>query len=230
MTIRHGHPAPSRLVLGTALALAVAAASAGAQDLSRYRAYALDSPLADVLATSGVRASEVETLHERPALIQQVEWRAPHLGSTAVDVDPVRAILFAFHDGRLYQMTVTYHRERTAGLTAADLIGPVAAVYGTPMVSTAKSRGDQRGTLPDMVTLARWETPAASVTLLRDAYTPDIRLIVRATARGAMAATAIRQSLALDIDEGPLREQQARDAALAETAAAKSRNKPAFKP
>src|SRR5689334_25377641 len=45
-----------------------------AQDISRYRVYALESRLDSVVAASGVRAADAKTLHERPATIQVRSW------------------------------------------------------------------------------------------------------------------------------------------------------------
>ena len=79
-------------VLPIAVALVVSSQAGWAQDLSRYRAYVLESSLESVLAASGARAPEAKTLHERPAKIQELEWRAPY-GTTRDDVaDPVRGI------------------------------------------------------------------------------------------------------------------------------------------
>jgi hypothetical protein len=61
------------LVLGGQLAFA--------QDVSRYRAYALESSLDSVVAATGARAVDAKTLHERPATIQELEWRAPYVDS-----------------------------------------------------------------------------------------------------------------------------------------------------
>ena len=99
----------SRWVAGLALTsglLMEPAAAAGA-DLTRYRTHALESSVADVVAASQARASEVVTVHERPARIQVLEWRTPYAGVSDTDVDPVKGITFGFLEGRLYQMTVT---------------------------------------------------------------------------------------------------------------------------
>ncbi|MGH9345864.1 MAG: hypothetical protein ACRD26_01225 [Vicinamibacterales bacterium] len=45
--------------------------------MSRYRVYVLGSSLDSVITASGVRAASAKTLHERPAVIQELEWRAP---------------------------------------------------------------------------------------------------------------------------------------------------------
>jgi hypothetical protein len=46
-----------------------------AQDMSRYRVYVLESSLDFVVAASGARAADAKTLHVRPAIIQDLEWR-----------------------------------------------------------------------------------------------------------------------------------------------------------
>ena len=52
-----------------------------AQDISRYRGYVLESSFDSVVEASGARAADAKTLHERPATIQQLEWRAPYVDS-----------------------------------------------------------------------------------------------------------------------------------------------------
>lgn len=69
-----------------------------AQDMSRYRADVLESSLDSVVAASGVRTAEAKTLHERPATIQQLDWRAPYVDSRNTLADPVREISFAFYN------------------------------------------------------------------------------------------------------------------------------------
>ena len=218
----------SSLLVTTAFAVALEAAPADTEALSRYRGFVLESSVAEVLGASGARAADVETVHTRPARIQQLEWRAPYVGSTVVDADPVRSILFAFHEGQLYQMTVTYHRERTEGLSTADLVAALTETYGPPVASTVRARAGQ--VTSETITLARWTGPDQSITLTRGSYAPDVQLIVRATGRAERAAATIREARALDTAEAPARQQEARDKALAEAAAAKRRNKPAFKP
>ena len=47
-----------------------------AQTLSGYRTDALESSVASVLKSSGAREADLKMLHERPARIQELEWRA----------------------------------------------------------------------------------------------------------------------------------------------------------
>jgi hypothetical protein len=88
-----------------------------AQDMSRYRAYVLDSSVDAVIAASDARSADVKTLHARPAIIQELQWRAPYLRSTDTPADPVREIVFTFYDDALYQIVVKYDRDHTEGLT-----------------------------------------------------------------------------------------------------------------
>src|SRR5689334_13105626 len=93
------------VILAVGLTFGMGMDTASAQDLSRYRAYALESSLASVVASSGARATDAKTLHERPATIQELQWRAPYLGSRDTLADPVRAITFSFYNDALYRVT-----------------------------------------------------------------------------------------------------------------------------
>jgi hypothetical protein len=117
------------LILGGQLAFA--------QDMSRYRAYVLESSLDSVVAASGARAADAKTLHERPATIQELEWRAPYVDSRNMLADPVREISFTFYNDALYQVIVHYDRDRTDGLTNSDIVESVSTAYGVPLLASA---------------------------------------------------------------------------------------------
>ena len=133
---------------------------ASAQDLSRYRAYALESSLASVITASGARLGDAKSLHERPARIQELEWRAPYVGSGSELADPVREITFTFYNDALYQVVVSYDHDRTEGLTNKDIIEslrpPTACRYSgqlglepapggsTPRYHRARAVGERR--------------------------------------------------------------------------------------
>ena len=181
---------------------------ASAQDLLRYRAYALDSSLDSVLATSGARATDMKVLHERPAKIQQLEWRTPYGRSGADLADPVRALTFLFCDDALYQVLVTYDRDRTDGLTNNDVIESLSATYGTPVLRSARNR--PLDAPADTVVLAQWDSAGSSLTLLRGVYSPDFQLILTSKALGTRARSAIREAARLDAAEAPRRELELR--------------------
>jgi hypothetical protein len=210
-----------------------------ARELSRYRAYALESSVVTVATAIGPRigsrAAEASTLHERPAKIQELQWRAPYVGPGSPSADPVRDIAFTFVDDALYQVLVSYDRERTAGLTNDDIIQSLSASYGTPVVKSTIVRSDlPPGLLDDASVLAQWSDAASSLTLLRDMYSPDFQLILISKALNARARSAIREAIRLDSLEAPQRELEKRKQDLAEAIATRDKtratNKAAFRP
>lgn len=225
----------SRHAFVVALTVIFIAQVASAQELSRYRAYVLESSAATVVAAIGARAPQIQTLHERPAKIQQLEWRAPYASPGSVSADPVRDVAFSFVDDALYQVLVTYDRDRTAGLTNDDIVESLAASYGPPVLKSAIVRTDLPSTtLDDATVLAQWSDAATSLTLLRDTYTPDFQLVLVSKALNVRARSAIREAIRLDAIEAPQRELEQRKKDIAEATAtrdkARSENKAGFRP
>jgi hypothetical protein len=220
--------------VGVALSGSVASAQSGpvasAQDLSRYRVYVLESSLDSVIAASGARAEEARTLHEQPAKIQELEWRAPYLRSGSGPADPVREIVFSFYNDALYQVVVSYDRDRTEGLTNRDIIESLSAAYGLPLLVSVKPRTSSSTALADTIVLARWDNEDSSLTLVRDSYSPEFQLIVTSKALNTRAREAIR----LDGIEAPRRESELRIKEAADATAARDMkrvvNKAAFRP
>jgi hypothetical protein len=206
-----------------------------AQDMSRYRAYALESSLDSVVAASGARAADAKTLHERPAAIQQLEWRAPYADSRNTLADPVREISFTFYNDALYQVIVNYDRDRTEGLTNSDIVESLSAAYGAPTLASTKTRTSPPAEAsPDHIVLARWENAGSLLTLLRGAYTPEVQLILISKPLSTRARSAVREAIRLDAIDAPRREaeQRKKDPGDASAARDKTRiaNKAAFRP
>jgi hypothetical protein len=215
------------LILGGQLAFA--------QDMSRYRAYVLESSLDSIVAASGARAADAKTLHERPAAIQQLEWRAPYVDSRNTLADPVREISFTFYNDALYQVIVNYDRDRTEGLTNSDIVESLSAAYGVPTLASAKTRtSPPADAFPDSIVLARWENAESLLTLLRGSYTAEFQLILVSKPLSARARNAVREAIRLDAIEAPRREaeQRKKEAGDAKAARDKTRiaNKAAFRP
>ena len=218
-----------------ALALILGGQLASAQDISRYRAYVLESGLDSVVAASGARAADAKTLHERPGTIQELEWRAPYVDSRNTLADPVREITFAFYNDALYQVIVNYDRDRTAGLTNSDIVESLSTTYGAPILASSRSRPSPPvEAFPDSVVVARWESADSMLTLLRGSYTPEFQLVLVSKSLSARARTAIREAARLDVIEAPRREaaQRKKEATEANAARDKTRiaNKAAFRP
>src|SRR5688572_14035224 len=213
------------IVIGTA-ALSLFGHGAFAQDVSRYRGYVLESTLESVAATSGARATDAKTIHERPAKIQELEWRAPYVSSGSALADPVRGIVFTFLDDALYQVIVSYDRDRTGGLTNNDIIGTLNAAYGPPVLRSAKQQLTRSpAAQPDTIALAQWETAQASLTLVRGTYTPEFQLILLSKPLGLRARHATREAIRLDAAEAPQREMDQRKKEAAAASAAREQTR-----
>jgi hypothetical protein len=215
------------LILGGQLAFA--------QDMSRYRAYVLESSLDSVVAASGARSADAKTLHERPATIQQLEWRAPYVDSRNTQADPVREITFTFYNDALYQVIVNYDRDRTEGLANGDIVESLSAVYGAPTLASARTRTSAPAeAFPDSIVVARWENADSLLTLIRGSYTPEFQLILVSKSLSARARTAVREAVRLDAIEAPRRETAQRKKEAGEASAARDKtriaNKAAFRP
>jgi hypothetical protein len=214
-------------------AVVVFSSQAGsAQDLSRYRGYVLESSLESVVAASGARAADTKTLHKRPATIQELEWLAPYVSSGSQMADPVRGAVFGFFNGALYRIVVRYERDRTDGLTNADVIESLTGIYGEPLAKAASNRASI--VLPDTVLLAQWDSPESSLALLRGTYSAEFQLLIVSKALSTRARDAIRESDRLDAMEAPRRELERRKQEVADVNAARaksrSENKAAFRP
>jgi hypothetical protein len=64
----------TRILMLLVLGAAFAASSMRAQDLSNYRQFRLESDLVSVAKQTGMKPSDAKTIHDRPALIQEMAW------------------------------------------------------------------------------------------------------------------------------------------------------------
>ena len=161
-----------------------------AQEVSGYRAYALASSVDAVLIESGSSAADVRVLHDRPAMIQELDWRARYARNKFAD--PVRSIIFSFCDNALYQVVVSYDTARTEGLDNSDVIGALTATYGTAGPASAHNRPLEAAA--DTVILAQWDRAGSSLTLLRGVYSAEFQLLLTSKVLGTRARGAIREA------------------------------------
>jgi hypothetical protein len=207
-----------------------------AQTPFRYREYALGSSVASVIKISKTRNDSVRTLHERPALMQELEWRAPYVSMGTELADPVRDILFSFYDDQLYQVAVTYDGDRMEGLTNADVIESLSSAYGVPLLrhSNVGRTAVPADTAAESTVVAQWEDAASVVTLTRGTYSPQVRLVLSSKTLSPLARAAIKEALRLDTLEAPGRQRDQRNKEVADARAASQKarvvNKAAFKP
>jgi hypothetical protein len=223
-------------VLTLAFVMVVGASPVAAQDLFRYREYALGTSVASVVTASGARGADAKTIHARPVRIQTLEWRTPYVAPAGTVADPVRDVVFSFYDDQLYRIVVTYDRARMEGLTNDDVITSLATAYGAP---ARPATGTSRGPVPadlawDTTIVAQWESATSLIVLTRNTSLPLFQLVLTSKATSALARTAARESTRLDAMEAPQREldrrkKETEDAARAATNAREA-NKGAFRP
>ena len=206
-----------------------------AQDLSRYRNFELGSDIVSVSAVAGVASSEAKTIHQRPAVLQELEFRPSHWvsGWTAASTDPVAQIVFGFYNDRLFRVVVDYGRDRTEGMTNADMIEAISAVYGPVLPHTPRARGRVLSRLEIELgsLVAQWGDSLHAIALYRTrSYGETFRLLVTDVRLADLARKAETQAVRLDEQEAPQREiaRQQKERDDGRTAAAKARTaKPA---
>ena len=205
-----------------------------AADFSSYRGFQFGSSLAAAAEQAGVEPSEAKLVHQRPALIQELNWRpgAPYQSVTD-RADPVRESLLRFYNGELFQIVTTYDRQNVEGMTEADMVEAISRTYGTatkPAVEIPyhSNYGDTASVI------ARWEDPEYSCSLVRTGDRTSYALLLSVKRLDSLAQAAIMEARRLDALEAPQRaidlqkEQEAkRRLALDE---ARSVNLPNFRP
>jgi hypothetical protein len=212
--------------------------SAGAQDLSRYRDIVFGSSVSSVVAITGSNVTAVKVIHQRPALMQELTWRPQYSVKAPIGAsEAAKEIVFRFHEDALFSITVVYDPRLVEGLTNADVIDAVSAVYGPATRTLAASRGAAvapPGMINDSTALARWQSLDYEFTLMREVYPATFRLIGVSMQLNTAARSAETEAMRLDKEEAPRREAEkaAADAARKTAAEEQTRttNKGEFRP
>jgi hypothetical protein len=212
------------------------------QDLSRYRGFQLGMKLPMVAKQIRVNPSEAKAIHQRPAMILELEWQTSFSDSTQ-RADSVGNILFRFYNGELYRLVVTYDRERTEGMTAEDLVEAISAKYGNASRSTAEitlsttrlfNDGEKLITDRSEKVIARWEDSQYSISLIQFSSEATFCLVAYSKRLDDLAQTAIVESVRRDMQEAPQRvidSQKKKDEEnRAQQEKARRINKPTFRP
>ena len=98
-----------------------------AQDLSRYRDFQFGMNLPTVAKQADLKQSDARAVHQRPAIIEELEWRPQSFLRTSPrpQGDPVKDVLFSFYNGELFRMVVNLrNRKPTCCEDDQFLIGP----------------------------------------------------------------------------------------------------------
>ena len=223
----------SRSTLALSLVCAALAAPSPAGDLSKYRDFQLGTDLSTIAKQIGKKPAEAKTIHRRPVLIQELEWRPQPLGPSS-KAEAAQEVIFSFYGGELFRIAVGYDRYATEGLTTDDMVGAISATYGVaekvagPGSAARDPYGDQEQVL------ARWQDPQYRYDLIRSSYGPSFKLTGVLKRLEAPAEAATLEAQRLDDQEAPQRDADrvAAEQAAAEAKLEKARlvNKPKFRP
>ena len=188
----------------------VSASPMGAPDLSHYRDFQFGETLPAVAKRAGLALSDAKLIHERPAVMQELEWPNWLLGGYTPQTDPVKTILFSFYNGELFRMAVSYDRGKTEGLTTEDMIEAISAKYGTATrrASTEMDFSSSQVDNDSGLIIARWEDSQYSFNLLRSTYQPSFGMIAFSKKLDGLARAATAEAIRLDVQEAPQREIQ----------------------
>ena len=225
----------SGALLVAALGFMWSAVAMDGQVPGHYRDFQLGANLESTAALSGAPASAATTVRDHPIVLKDLQWRRPYSldrGTT----DSVQQIAFSFFNDQLFRMVVDYDRERTEGLTDADMVEALSTMYGATVKPTARATSGPIDQIDQEsgTRIGRWGDGDFAAVLYRSSYASGFRLVVTSTRLTVRARTAEAEAARLDEREAPQRERarQKKEADDARTAREKARlaNKAAFVP
>jgi hypothetical protein len=225
----------SRVFLASVLCVAFFSSLITAQDLGKYRDFQFGMNIESVATQIHMKASEAKTSHERPALIQTLQWDQAGYSDSTAKPSSLRSIRFEFYNGELSKMVVTYNPLGTEGLTADDVIEAISEQYGTATKPEDSVAVANFATYEDHEkVLARWEDAQYSYNLFRSSYGTTFGLVAFSKRLDLLASNSSREAERLDKQEAPAKElarlkKQAEDTRTAQESA-RSINKPKFRP
>jgi hypothetical protein len=149
--------------------------------------------------------SEAKAVHQRPAVIQELEWRRHESYDGTSEVNPVEKLFFRFYNGELCRIVVNYDRSTTEGMTAEDMVEVLSAEYGTGTTPATEL------VFPTIFketvkAIASWEDPQHSFNLVRSSYQSRFGMIMYSKRLDALAEAATVEAIRLDRQEAPQKE------------------------
>jgi hypothetical protein len=211
--------------------LLLAAPLLRAQDLSKYRHFTLGMSLTRVLERTDQKMADVNVIHGRPALIQELTWWPPTVPGTSLRSENIEQILFSFYNGQLYKISVTYDRTSTEGLTVEDVVKSISAKYGpaTNVVLEINSTKNDRYDVKQKP-VASWEDAQYSFNLVRSSFSDDLGLIIYSKRVNAEAELAFVEAVKLDEQGAPQREAERVKKQMDDLEVARQKNQKSFRP
>jgi hypothetical protein len=225
----------SRTFATSLLCAALFSSLGTAQDLSKYRDFQFGMRLESVAKQINMKASAAKITHQRPAMIQTLQWDQVGYSDLPAKDRSVRSIHFDFYNGELSKMVVTYDPTGTEGLTTDDMIEAISAIYGAATKPERTIAVSPSAVYEDnQKVLACWEDAQYSYNLFRAAYGNAFGLIAFSKKLDIVASDSSRESDRLDKLEAPARElaQQVKQDEDKRVAQEKARliSKPKFRP
>jgi hypothetical protein len=205
-----------------------------AGDFSSYRGFQFGGNLSVAAKQAGTQPSEARLVHQRPAAIQELDWRP---GS------PMQADLAktgAVQDGQLFicnrdlfRILATCDRYKVEGMTAEDMIEAISVTYGTATRPAAEiTCRCNYGELAPVI--ARWEDSAYSYDLLHTGDQSSFAMILYSKRVDALARAATTEAVRLEAEDAPKREVERQEKGAEEARLrlenARLLNKPNFRP
>jgi hypothetical protein len=186
------------------VALGVSTVFAG--DLSSYRGLQFGMSVPAAAKEAGVKSTDVVIVHQRPALIQNMEWRPrPTVLTDGVKADPVKEGLLSFLNGELFRIVVVYDRYKIEGMTEDDMIEALSRAYGAATRPTVEIAYHSNFAEVASV-IARWEDAEYSYNLVRSGDRSSFAMVLYSKRLDALAQAAIVQAVQIETQEAPQRE------------------------
>jgi hypothetical protein len=204
-----------------------------AEDFSSYRGLQFGMNVSAAAEHVGTKPTEVTVVHQRPALIQEMEWLPRNASGSPFQADPVKEGLLCFYNGELFRIVVTYDRYKVEGMTASDMIQGISATYG---IATRPAAQIPYHSIYGEVApvLARWEDNEYSYNLVESGDRSSFALILYSKQLQALADAAIVEAVRLVPQEASPREfelqQKKEEESRLPLERARSVNKANFRP
>jgi hypothetical protein len=213
------------------VAVLFAAPSLQGQDLSNYRNFSFGMSLTDLSKQVEGQSADVNVLHQRPALIQQLMCWPPLPSDSSLQAEPVREVLFSFYNGKLYRIVLSYDTSATEGLTPEDMVQALSARYGaaTRPAATVKFQTNENYERPEKV-IARWEDSQYSLTLFRSSLARTFGIVMLSKGMNLQAETAAIEAVKLEREGAPQKKVEQVKIAAENLEAARQKNIKAFRP
>jgi hypothetical protein len=199
-------------------------------DLSTYRGFQFGMSLNEAVKHSGMDRSEVTTIHERPARIEELAWNPGRFSSVSRDTDPVQHVLFSFYNGQLSRMVIDYDTDKTNGLSSDDIIEAVSTSYGAALRPPTETLLPSASFSEGVKVMARWEDADYSINLVQSPYGLRFGLIAFSKRLDSLAQASIASGVQLDEQEAPQRQKLKEQNAQNKLDKTRLVNKPRFRP